>query len=173
MELLLVRHTAVDVPEGHCYGQTDVPLRTTFEQEAAEVARRLRSEAPFGAVYTSPLSRCTRLAQACGHGDARRDDRLMELNFGQWEMQPWENLPGNGSQEWFDDWVHTPAPGGESFLDQYRRVGAFLDELSEQRVLVFAHGGVIACARALLEGLPLEESFREMAPYGAVVRFSK
>ena len=35
MEIILIRHTSVDVPKGTCYGQTDVPLKPTFEQEAA------------------------------------------------------------------------------------------------------------------------------------------
>ncbi len=33
MEVILIRHTSVDVPPGVCYGQTDVPLKPTFEQE--------------------------------------------------------------------------------------------------------------------------------------------
>ena len=32
MEIYLVRHTSVNVPAGYAYGQTDVPLRPTFEQ---------------------------------------------------------------------------------------------------------------------------------------------
>ena len=41
MELILIRHTSVDVPPGVCYGQTDVPLKSTFEQEA-EITRIAR-----------------------------------------------------------------------------------------------------------------------------------
>ena len=32
MEVIFIRHTSVDVPPGVCYGQTDVPLRNSFEQ---------------------------------------------------------------------------------------------------------------------------------------------
>ncbi len=36
MNIYLIRHTSVDVPKGLCYGQSDdVPLRPTFEIEAA------------------------------------------------------------------------------------------------------------------------------------------
>lgn len=38
MEVILIRHTSVDVPPGMCYGQTDVPLKPTFETEAAVTA---------------------------------------------------------------------------------------------------------------------------------------
>ena len=35
MEVILIRHTTPDVPTGTCYGQSDVPLKETFEEEAA------------------------------------------------------------------------------------------------------------------------------------------
>ena len=37
MEIYLVRHTSVDIPAGYAYGQTDVPLRPSFEDEAEAV----------------------------------------------------------------------------------------------------------------------------------------
>lgn len=39
MEIYLVRHTSVDVPAGYAYGQTDVPLRSSFEDEAEVVKK--------------------------------------------------------------------------------------------------------------------------------------
>ena len=92
MEVILVRHTSVDVPTGTCYGQTNVPLRSTFEEEAMIVASALQGYAPFDRVYTSPLSRCTQLATFCGYADAQRDKRLLEMNFGEWEMQRYEEI---------------------------------------------------------------------------------
>ena len=61
MEVILIRHTSVDVPPGVCYGQTDVPLKPTFEQEAAVTQREPESLLPFDHVYTSPLTRCVAL----------------------------------------------------------------------------------------------------------------
>ena len=43
MEVILIRHTSVDVPPGMCYGQTDVPLKPTFEAEAAVTAENLKA----------------------------------------------------------------------------------------------------------------------------------
>lgn len=80
MNIYLIRHTSVDVPKGLCYGQSDVPLRPTFEIEAAVTKAKIES-IHFDMAYTSPLSRCTRLAQYCGFGDAIRDPRILELNF--------------------------------------------------------------------------------------------
>ena len=91
MVIYLMRHTAVDVPQGVCYGQTDVPLKPTFETEATQTAANLQGLS-FDKVYTSPLTRCVRLATFCGYPDAERDDRLKELNFGDWEMHRFDEI---------------------------------------------------------------------------------
>ena len=122
MDVTLIRHTAVDVPPGTCYGQTDVPLRPTFPQEAARVHRSLDEFRPFDAVYVSPLSRCVRLAAWCGYPDAVCEARLMELNFGEWEMQRYDAIRDPRLAAWYADYLHVPATGGESFLEQLARV---------------------------------------------------
>ena len=43
MKVYIIRHTAPDVPQGTCYGQTDVPLKETFETEARAVQAVCRS----------------------------------------------------------------------------------------------------------------------------------
>ena len=75
MEVVLVRHTSVDVPKGTCYGQTDVPVRDTFEQEAECTRRSLEQYLPFDKVYSSPLTRARKLAAYCGYPDAETDLR--------------------------------------------------------------------------------------------------
>ncbi len=71
MEIIFVRHTSVDVAPGTCYGQSDVPLNESFQQEAEAVRQQLLSKAEHPLrVYTSPLFRCTRLAEYCGFPDA-------------------------------------------------------------------------------------------------------
>ena len=145
MEVILIRQTSVDVPPGVCYGQTDVPLKRTFEQEAAVTQENLKAFLPFDHVYTSPLTRCVRLATYCGYPDAERDKRIMEINFGSWEMEPFDRNDDPRLQEWYADYLNVAATGGESFAMQYRRVSDFLDELKGkpyQRVAIFAHGGV-------------------------------
>ena len=116
MEVVLIRHTSVDVPRGVCYGQTDVPLKSTFTEEAEVVKGLLSLHEPFDAVYTSPLSRCRHLATHCGYSDAMRDDRIMEINFGEWEMQAYDEIKDPRLQEWYDDYLNVAATGGESFM---------------------------------------------------------
>lgn len=172
MEIVLIRHTSVDVPQGTCYGQTDVPVKATFKQEAAVTMANLQSFEPFDKVFCSPLTRCVELATFCGYADAQRDDRIKEINFGEWEMKLFDAINDPRMQEWFDDYLHVAPTGGESFLELYQRVAAFLDELrtkSYQRVAVFAHGGVLLCAQIYAGVVKIEEAFSALTPYGGVI----
>ena len=175
MEVILIRHTAVDVPTGTCYGQTDVPLKSTFEEEAAVTMAALESCGPIDYAYTSPLSRCTRLAAFCGYADAERDPRILELNFGEWEMMLFDDISDPHLQEWYADHINTPVSGGESFMMQYLRVSNFLDELRTkpwQRVAVFAHGGVLVSAQVYAGLVTPEAAFAALPPFGGLVRIT-
>lgn len=172
MEITFIRHTSVDVPKGVCYGQTDVPLKESFLEEAAQTAEQLKEDA-FDAIFVSPLSRCTRLAEYCGYPDAVRDERIKELDFGEWEMQKFDKIHDPRLQEWYSDYFNVPATGGESFMMQLRRVSEFLDEVRNkkyQRVAVFAHGGVLLCAQIYAGTIKKEEAFDALTPYGGVIR---
>jgi alpha-ribazole phosphatase len=70
MKVTLIRHTSVDVPQGTCYGQTDVPVKSSFSEEAALVKSNLATYLPFDKVYCSPLTRAVKLASYCGFPDA-------------------------------------------------------------------------------------------------------
>lgn len=172
MIITLIRHTSVGVPLGVCYGQTDVPLKDSFEQEAAVTKKSLEPLGPFDKVYCSPLSRCVKLATYCGYPDAERDDRIKELNFGAWEMQKFDEIKDPRMQEWFDDYLNVPVTDGESFMQLYQRVAAFLDDVKKkpyERVAVFAHGGVLLCAQAYAGLVKFEEAFSALTPYGGVI----
>lgn len=175
MEIYLVRHTSVDVPQGYTYGQTDVPLRPSFEEEA-EIVKNNLAGIEFDKVWTSPLSRCTRLAAYCGYPDAEREDRIKEVHFGDWEMKSWDELNADPySKAWFADWINICTPHGESFMDQFKRVSAVLDEIrisGMKRVCLFAHGGVLTCARIYAGHYPMEEAFSNMPPYGSVIQLA-
>ncbi|MGL4851925.1 MAG: alpha-ribazole phosphatase [Phocaeicola sp.] len=172
MTLYFVRHTAVDVPAGICYGQMDVPLKESFEAEASVVHNQLYQH-QFEAVYSSPLSRCLRLAHFCGYKEVKRDDRLKELHFGDWEGKAWSEID---MSVWSKDWVHPSVPGGESFEQMYKRVASFLADLEKSglsSVLVFAHSGVIRCAKLYFERMALERAFEFEVEYGEVVIFQR
>lgn len=172
MEVVFVRHTSVGVPKGTCYGWSDVPVAETFEQEAAETKKNLGEE-PFDMVFSSPLTRAKKLAAFCGHPDATVDDRLKEMNMGDWEMKKFDDIEDENLQKWYDDYMHLAATNGESFPLLYARVSAFLDELKQKdykRVAVFAHGGVLICAGLYGKLFPEEGCFKHLVQYGGIQR---
>ena len=174
MKVYIVRHTSVDVPYEICYGQTDVPVReASFEAEASQVKERL-VDATFDIVFTSPLTRCVRLATYCGYADAVRDQRLMELDFGDWE---WTFIYDNHSAEvrhWFEHQLTQRTPNGESFVDMQARLKHFLDEQRARgfsKICLFAHGGIHLCAQ-MLQGTTFDNDiFMHLPPYGSIVEY--
>lgn len=172
MLVYLIRHTSVDVEPGTCYGQTDVPLRPSFKDEAHVTSCMLGLKV-FDKVFTSPLSRSWKLADYCGYPDATKDDRLMEINFGDWEMKRFEEIEDKNLEKWYGDYINVRATNGESFQDQYKRVSSFLDELKDKeydKVAIFAHGGVLICAQIYAGLIKPEEAFSSLTPYGGIVK---
>lgn len=171
MKITLVRHTSVAVEKGVCYGQTDVPLRSTFPQEA-EIVRQKLSGKSFDAAFTSPLSRCTLLAEYCGYADAIRDARLMEMNFGAWEMQRFNDISDPNLQQWYGDWFHTAATGGESSQQQQQRLRDFYSWLQKQsyrNVIIFTHGGILMHSLILTGRATLSNAFDLQPGYGGII----
>ncbi|SHF91346.1 alpha-ribazole phosphatase [Dysgonomonas macrotermitis] len=173
MELFFVRHTSVNVPKGICYGQSNVPVCETFEEEA-EAVKLMLAGVQFEAVYSSPLSRCRKLARYCGFEDRMvLSDRLKEMYFGEWEMKEWHNIDDGKISLWYEDWINHPAEGGESFRMLYGRVASFIDEIKVadfSNVLIFAHGGVINCARVYAGITTFDKAFDSTPAYGEIVR---
>lgn len=171
MEIYLIRHTAVDVPAGVCYGQTDVPLKDSFEQEAQLVKQQIEG-IDFDIAFSSPLSRCTRLATYCGFENAELNSSIKELDFGDWEMRKWEDVD---TSVWDVDWINNAPLYGESFAEMYDRVAAFFDGLKKReynRIAIFAHGGVVACAKVYFNGIAVDKAFEVKVDYGEISRFT-
>jgi alpha-ribazole phosphatase len=173
MKLTIIRHTSVDVPTGVCYGFSDVPLNSSFEAEAAVVKKHL-SDQTFDKIISSPLSRCTLLADYCGYKNPELDARIKELNFGDWEMKSWMEIDKAEAAAWFGDWLNYPAKNGESYAVMQKRVNAFMDELTSSKaenICIFTHGGVIRLIHVYLSIYPIEESFEFPVEYGQVFTF--
>jgi alpha-ribazole phosphatase len=147
MRLWLIRHPPPAVATGTCYGATDLPLA----DHPAALASHLRTLLPDHLpLYSSPLTRCRLLAEQL-HAQPRFDDRLREIDFGDWEMQPWDALDRKLIDAWAADPFNFVPPGGEGVAVLRARVRAFLDELREEAVLV-VHAGVIKVCAAELAG---------------------
>lgn len=161
MRLYLVRHPLPAVAPGTCYGRTDLGLA----ENPASLAARLQSLLPADVpLYASPLQRCRLLAEHL-HPLPRLDERIREIDFGDWEMQPWERLDRALIDAWAADPFHFVPPGGEAVASLRARVSEFLAELTGDAVLV-THAGVIKVCAAELAGE--EDWFGLRFDYGSV-----
>ncbi len=175
MEFYLIRHTRVKVPEGTCYGQTDVAPADTFPWEVSQVLQKLKEAGPLR-FFSSPLKRCLLLARALSPSPVETDERLMEMDFGAFEMQAWDALDAAHLQGWMEDYVNRRCPGGESYQDlQQRSVASFRDISARGHpgVALVVHGGVIRAILSHVLPLPLNRSFRLQIDPGGVTRITE
>jgi alpha-ribazole phosphatase len=172
MDLILIRHPAVDIDAGICYGATDVPLLCDAAESARTLGERLLAlNVPpvEGDWQTSPLSRCRLLAEALGpvHADAR----LQELDFGSWEGQRWDGLDRALLDTWAADLDHSRAHGGESVAQLALRVSSWLEEISRdgRPVHAITHAGVIRVLTGQLLGVSRANVIQWPLDFGAIV----
>ncbi len=173
MRLTLIRHTALQVPAGVCYGQSDVDVAASFVDELDLLHRKL-FENEFDQVYSSPLQRCAKLAAALNKGVPALDARLSELDFGDWEMLAWDDIPRDVFDVWAHNYAHIAPPNGETFSQMQARVLEFLAEVQSLHVggniAVVTHGGVIRALIAHVLNMPLKGLFRFHIDHGSVTQ---
>ena len=173
MEVYVIRHTAVGVPKGLCYGQSEVPLAASAEQDIQTLIRKLPED--FDKIYSSPSSRCQQLAARMTGLALECDKALMEMDFGDWEQQQWNEMDQEVLGIWMADFVHTKAPNGESLDLLFKRVQEFMNLLRKQdfkKVAIVTHAGVIRCIWAYLLEIPLQNIFKIPVDYGDGLVFS-
>lgn len=177
MELILIRHTKVNINKGICYGFTDVDVADSFLEEADKVKQTLQTTCP-DMVWTSPLKRCIKLSQHLFKSEnIQQDNRLKELNFGNWEMQAWDTISNSKHGiKWMDDFVHIKCPEGESFHDQYERVVNFLNQevlnAKHKTIAIIAHGGTIRSILCYFKNTNLNNAFDFKIDYGSITRIT-
>lgn len=174
MRIYLIRHTTPLVEKGICYGQTDLDVTESFDEEV----KMIRPHLPLTdiEVYSSPLKRCKKLAHSLYQDlDIKCYDDLMELNCGDWEMQKWDDIPSHEIDPWMNDFIHQFVPNGESYLSMHQRVVNRYEAIKEtgKNAVIVAHGGVLRSILAHITQTPLKEAFDLFTlHYGCVVEIS-
>ena len=174
MNIYLIRHTLPDVLPGICYGHADLGVADSFATELQTLQAKL-AHITNPVLVSSPLRRCFILAESLAlHFDisaVNKDVRLMELNFGDWELKSWDDIPQGVVSEWSDAHIKQAPPNGESYLELHARAKAFFGELvlkPHEHVLVFTHAGVIRALIAEISGMPLTAAANIEVDYGSV-----
>lgn len=171
MEIILVRHTTPDIEKGVCYGQTDIGIADTFLEEIKPILKEVPVNNKQTIYYSSSLQRCKKLALKLNN-TIIFDDRLKELDFGDWELKKWNDIDKTALDTWMNDFVNIPATNGESYVDLHTRTVNFLNEiqaLKKERAVIVTHAGVIRSLWAYINNVSLENSFDLKLDYGQVI----
>jgi len=183
MDIVLIRHPAVAVAPGVCYGRSDVPLADDPAAAAASIAARLaalRAPSPR-CVVTSPLGRCAKVASALAAAyrlDVHEHAWLAEIDFGAWELSAWDAIAREQVDAWAADLLNARAHGGESVAQFDARVQAGFDALTGDphaapAAWAVTHSGVIRVIAARALGVPLERCLRWPLEMAAIVWLSR
>lgn len=175
MEVYLVRHTETVCEKGICYGQSDVNIIEPYDAVFYNIISQLPQDA---ILYSSPLLRCVLLADYIKNNSeitaVNLDSRLMEMNFGDWEMKNWDVIEPEELNPWMTDFVNVRVSNGESFTDLHDRVIDFMEKvlqkLNSKPVIIVAHAGVIRSFLCKISDLPLKDAFQNKVDFGAVIK---
>jgi probable phosphoglycerate mutase len=156
--LYLIRHGETSWSlSGRHTGRTDVPLTEQGEQDARELAERIRA-ARFSRVFTSPRQRARRTCELIGL------DAVVEIepDLAEWDYGDYERLQSvdirNGRPDW--NLFHDGCPRGESPVQVSERAERVIARLRalEGNIAIFSHGhfGRVLAARWI--GLPVKQA---------------
>ena len=161
--LVLVRHATTAATGTRLGGRTQASLDQAGRGQAEAAAQRL-ADAPLKAIYASPLPRTFETAQivAARHRlEVRRDDGLLEVEYGDWTDRPlkpltrtkrWPVIQARPSLVTF--------PNGESIrAAQLRAIDAIEGIVARHRngaVAVVSHADVIKAVVSFYLGQPLD-----------------
>ncbi len=162
MRLILVRHPRPALAPGICYGRSDVAV--SADEQARVLQALLRMLPSHTPLITSPLQRCAALAASL-HGalaspSLRVDERLVELDFGTWELRAWNDIARAEVDAWAADVAQYRPGGGESVTDAARRVAlayADLQRLQAPCAIVVCHAGTMRLMAERHRGLDLAQ----------------
>jgi probable phosphoglycerate mutase len=138
---------------GRYQGQADAPLSALGARQAEALAGRLQRE-PIDAIFTSPLQRAAKTAEAIArhHPTVPFDQAtaLLEIHHGDWQGLMADEVIeryGVGLLEWRNHPTRSQMPNGESFTNILKRVLDFKERLCadypSRNVLISTHDVVV------------------------------
>ncbi len=170
MDIYLIRHTKTTADSGLCYGQSDIPLADSFIDDMQLIQQKLPVLVSDYLVISSPSSRCMTFAKTLSDS-IKTDDRLLELDFGDWENQLFDDIEPDKLKYWTENFVDFAPPNGESFDQLYQRAANFWQELlvlPHEQVFIVTHAGVIRALLAHILSLPKANAFQFTVNLGSV-----
>jgi probable phosphoglycerate mutase len=148
--IILVRHGQTEWNRVERFrGRADVPLNETGLAQAEATGLRIHSECQPSALYSSPLSRAVRTAEAIAkHFDlpVQIHPGLADIDYGEWQGLTPEEVRGRWPAE-HQAWYHQPdeaiIPSGETLVQLCSRGMSTINDLSsrhaEQTIVLVGH----------------------------------
>ena len=177
--LIFVRHGSLpSVYSNSFVGVHDIDLSDEGRADAAAVGRWLARQ-QYGRVFSGTLSRVRHTREIASESDPRlrefiADDRLNELDFGDWSLLRFDILKqqyGTAFEQWNMGMADFTFPNGENighFMERTRSVMEDLIRCDAETAVVFSHGGVLMSLIADAVGLPRRDVFRIWLERGGV-----
>lgn len=183
LTVYLLRHgeTAYNADGNRYCGVTDIGLTEAGLKQAHTIAESL-SPISFDAVYASPLQRAYITATyACKRkSNVIPDERLLELDFGNWEGKTREEFVAENPSLW-EAWEASPETAqaggtGSNGREVVTRVDAFFSEMQSRHsngtLLVVAHNTVNRLYLAYKLGMPLR-NYRQIVQENSAISIFK
>ncbi len=176
MNFFFLRHTRLNVKPNIFYGQTDLDVSDSFVDELKIIKKKIKKEGiniKKINLYSSPLKRCKKLAKSLKK-EIFLDDRLKEMNLGDWEMKKFSSIPEVEIRSWEEDLLNYKIPNGETNKEFLSRLKNFTDEINKfnfDEVFVVAHAGSINGMISNLTGEPFDKlvkNYWEKISYGSL-----
>lgn len=176
-KFIMMRHGEAESNTNNiCSGnpENNHPLTDAGRAMVTASAQQLKEQG-ITKIIASPNMRTQQTAQLVAdvvgipHDQIVTDVRIKEFDFGDFEMQPFQNFEAyrDAHMNTMDDAL----PNGESMQDVKNRVGAFLYEVHathrNETLLIVTHGIVTEVLPAIAKGLDAQQS-RAIVPKGAL-----
>lgn len=173
--IYLVRHSEIYNPNKLCFGQSEMPLEENFTVKFDWIKEQLILDENT-AYYSSPLRRCTKLASYLSDDKFTTDDRILDLNYGAWEMKKWDEISSKELTNWKADFVNYKIKKGESFSELYERAVDFYEETiancETQNMVIVTHASVIRSIASHILDFPLEKVFNLNADCNSISKLT-
>ena len=156
MKLWLVRHAKPLVEKGLCYGRLDVSADQSLTEMATDkLITALSENSGVKVLLTSPRQRTKQLANLLAKRlnlNLLEEERLAEMDFGEWEGNLWDDVPKSAIDLWAKDFNNHAFGGGEStgqLLDRVWQLMKNAKNRNEDQIWV-THAGVIKAVQFLI-----------------------
>lgn len=166
--MIFLRHPKPDIAEGVCYGRTDMDIADIgYEQ----INQALKTTPRANKILSSPAIRCRKLTLSLAKRDNIEpifDERLWELNMGDFEGVRWDEMDREQSEKWLSDPINACPPNGEAFGDLQKRVlNALADHLDKTHTttIIICHASPIRAVQMAWQNITFNEAFKQLPPY--------